>query len=305
MISAGEGRVEKQVSFYSDGLKLAGVLWVPDGLRAGERRAGIVLALGFGGLKEYTVPEVARALMQAGYVALTFDYRGFGESEGPKWYLIPAQQMRDISHATTFLSSQEMVESDRLGIYGTSFGGGNAALAIASDPRLKCLVSVGGVSDGEAWLREMRRYWEWREFLKRLEADRVRRVMTGQSEWVETYDIMVPDPATVETHKGWFETAPHRRYQLPLETGEAVIAHRPISAAHLIAPRPALWVHIEGDWLVPMEQSIRIYERAGEPKKLILLPGGLRHHDVYQGPALEQIAGLAVDWFQTHLPPGG
>jgi pimeloyl-ACP methyl ester carboxylesterase len=240
--------------------------------------------------------------MQAGYVALTFDYRGFGESEGPKWRLIPAEQMRDIWHATTFLAAQETVDPDRLGIYGTSFGGGNAALATATDPRLKCLVSVGGVSDGEAWLRDMRRYWEWREFLKRLEADRLRRVMTGESEWVETYDVMVPDPATVETHKGWFETAPHRRYQLLLETADAVIDHRPIASAHLIAPRPARWIHVEGDWLVPMEQSIRIYERAGEPKELILLPGGLRHHDVYQGPGLERVAGLAVDWFRTHLP---
>jgi fermentation-respiration switch protein FrsA (DUF1100 family) len=293
--------VQQQVSFYSDGLKLAGVLWVPDDVQPGERRAGVVLVLGFGGVKEYTVPDVAQALMQAGYVALTFDYRGFGESEGPKWRLIPAEQIRDIRHATTFLANQAAVDPERLGIYGVSFGGGNATLAAGTDPRLKCLVSVGGVGNGEEWLRGQRRYWEWREFLKRLEQDRARRVLTGESEWVETYDIMVPDPATVETHKAWFETAPHRRYRLPLETGDAVMAHKPEDVAHQISPRPALWIHVEGDWLVPMEHSMRMYERAAEPKQLLLLPG-LRHHDVYQGPSLAVVARHAVSWFETHLP---
>lgn len=293
--------MQQRVTFYSDGLKLAGVLWLPDDREPDERRAGVVLALGFGGLKEYTVPEVAQLLMENGYVALTFDYRGFGESEGPRWRLIPAEQIRDIYHATTFLAAQESVDPDRLGIYGVSFGGGNAALATALDPRLKCLVSVGGVSDGEEWLRGQRRYWEWREFLKRLEVDRTRRVLTGESEWVETYDVMLPDPATVETHRRWFETAPHRRYRLPLETADAVIAHKPISMAHRISPRPAMWIHVEGDWLVPMEHSIRMYELASEPKKLVLLKG-MRHHDVYQGDGLAVVAEHALNWFQTHLP---
>ena len=294
--------MQEPVEFYSDGLKLAGRLWVPEDLAPGERRAGVVCVLGFGGLKEYTVPEVAQALIDHGYIALTFDYRGFGDSEGPKWRIIPAEQMRDIRNATTFLVSQEVVDSDRLGIYGVSFGGGNAAMAAGTDPRLKVMVSVGGVSDGEEWLRGQRRYYEWIEFLDRLEADRVKRVRTGESEWVDTYDIMQPDPATIETHKKWFETAPHRRYQLPLETGEAVIAHKPIEVVPNISPRPALWIHVEGDWLVPMEQSIKAFQMAGEPKKLILLKG-YRHHDVYQGPGLDEAKGHAMEWFGTYLPP--
>lgn len=240
--------------------------------------------------------------MERGYVALTFDYRGFGESEGAKRRLIPAEQVHDIHAATTFLSAQDVVDPARLAICGVSFGGGNAVMAAANDDRLRCVISVNGVADGEDWLRSLRPYWEWRALLRRIEADRVRRAVTGQSEWVDLYEIMVPDPATREAHRKTFAVAPERHHDLPLETAEAVIAHRPILVAHRVAPRPALWIHVEGDCLVPMEQSIRMYERAGEPKKLVLLPGGLRHHDVYQGAGFAEAGRLALGWLEQHVP---
>ena len=43
-----------------------------------------------------------------------------------------------------------------------------------------------------------------------------------------------------------------------------------------------------------------MYARAGEPKKLVVLPG-LRHYDVYGGEGLATTAALALGWFQEHL----
>lgn len=219
--------MERRVDFFSDGLKLAAVLWLPEDLRPGEWRPGVVMAVGFGGEKAFSVPGFARLFMERGYVALTFDYRGFGESEGAKRRLIPAEQVHDIHAATTFLSAQDVVDPARLAICGVSFGGGNAVMAAANDDRLRCVISVNGVADGEDWLRSLRPYWEWRALLRRIEADRVRRAVTGQSEWVDLYEIMVPDPATREAHRKTFAVAPERHHDLPLETAEAVIAPGP------------------------------------------------------------------------------
>lgn len=274
----------RPVHFDSDGLRLSALLWSPERGEAPERRPGVVMACGFGGMKEFSVPGFARCLAEAGYVALTFDYRGFGESEGPRWRLIPSEQVRDLSNAATFLCAQDDVDPVGIGIWGVSFGGGNAVAAAATDARFRCVISVNGVADGLDWMRGQRRYWEWCDLLDRLERDRAQRVATGASEMVDMYEIMVPDPATLEAHTRSFAAEPQRRHGLPLETAEAVIAHRPITMVDRVAPRAALWIHSGADRLVPPEQSVRIHAAAGEPRRLVLLPG-LQHHDVYGGAA--------------------
>ena len=71
----------ERVHFYSEGARLAGMLYLPDGTGAEAKKAGIVLCHGFTGIKEFLLPQYAEAFAQAGFAALTFDYRGFGESD--------------------------------------------------------------------------------------------------------------------------------------------------------------------------------------------------------------------------------
>src|SRR5438105_2650895 len=69
----------QKVRFYSDGARLDGMLYTPDGLPPGEKRAAVVLLAGYTYLKSFVLPDIARALSAAGYAALLFDYRGFGD----------------------------------------------------------------------------------------------------------------------------------------------------------------------------------------------------------------------------------
>lgn len=68
--------MKKPVSFFSEGVKLVGDVYYPDDVRPSEQRAGIVLCHGYTGVKDLYLPENARALNKAGYVAMTFDYKG-------------------------------------------------------------------------------------------------------------------------------------------------------------------------------------------------------------------------------------
>ena len=104
------------VTFYSEGFKLMGDLYRPDGLGAGERRAGIVLCHGYTGVKDLYLPDNARVLTEAGYVVLAFDYKGWGEREGPRTRLAPYSRVADVQAALTFLGAQEEVDETRLGI---------------------------------------------------------------------------------------------------------------------------------------------------------------------------------------------
>ena len=81
-------RTEK-VNFYSEGIKLAGVLYLPDDEKA-KPYPGIVQGPGFLGLKDakhYIM--MFEKLSAAGYACLCFDYRGWGDSEGDQrgWVL--------------------------------------------------------------------------------------------------------------------------------------------------------------------------------------------------------------------------
>ena len=107
---------ERWISFFSEGSRLIGNLFMPSGIEPGEKRPGIVLCHGFTGVRQLMLPDYARLFAEAGFIALIFDYRGFGESEGPKWRLIPLEQVDDIRNALTWLATQPEVDTQRMGL---------------------------------------------------------------------------------------------------------------------------------------------------------------------------------------------
>src|SRR5438105_1387822 len=112
--------MSKPVTFYSEGVKLAGELFLPTDLESGQRRAGIALCRRYTGVRRIYLPDNARVLAEAGYAVLTFDYKGWGDSAGPKTRLAPYSRVADVQAALTFLSVQPEVDAARLGIYRTS-----------------------------------------------------------------------------------------------------------------------------------------------------------------------------------------
>ena len=140
---------DRELHFYSEGIRLAATLSTPDGDCAASRPA-VVLCHGFGGIRQLALPGMAAPLVAAGFAVLRFDYRGFGESDGPRWRLIPDEQVRDIRSAVTFLETVPEVDAARIGIYGTSFGGANALVAAATDPRVRSVAVQVAVADGAA-----------------------------------------------------------------------------------------------------------------------------------------------------------
>ncbi len=166
---------KRTVKFYSESVRLEGDLYLPSDLKAGERRPGIVLCHGFTGLRELILSDYAKVFADAGFVAFTFDYRGFGGSEGEKWRLIPLEQIDDIRNALSFFEAQPQVDPERIGLWGTSFGGANAPYAAAVDSRVKAVVGQVGFGDGERFMLDVRSYGERVELMRKLAEDRHRR----------------------------------------------------------------------------------------------------------------------------------
>jgi fermentation-respiration switch protein FrsA (DUF1100 family) len=72
-------------------------------------------------------------------------------------------------------------------------------------------------------------------------------------------------------------------------------------AVGLLGAKPLLLIHAEGDERIPSEWSQELYDRAAEPRKLILLPGG--HHRSAQHDV--ELQGVALRWLDRELPTEG
>ena len=142
------------VTIPSAGLKLSGVVHVPDDVRPGERRAAFLVLHGFGSNKSSSnTMEPTKMLAELGYVVLRFDMRGCGESEGERGNLICLEQVEDTSSALTFLAKHPAVDPDRIAVVGSSFGGAVAVYTGGVDKRVAAVISNGGWGDGERKFR--------------------------------------------------------------------------------------------------------------------------------------------------------
>jgi uncharacterized protein len=83
----------------------------------------------------------------------------------------------------------------------------------------------------------------------------------------------------------------------PLDLEAWLLAQDVGAAVERIAGRPVILMHAEGDTQVPSDHSEDLYERAGEPRKLVIAPGGA-HTTVQHDPELQ---GMALRWLGRRL----
>ncbi len=296
--------MERKVSFYSDGLKIAGTLYEPEG--AGDHGCpGIVMCQGMLGNKDYfRFPHVARQFAAMGYVALTWDFRGVGESEGDSSRLYPLEMAEDIGNALTYLQVHPKVDPHRLALIGWSWGGGMVPYVAGLDARVSCAISVVGFGDGKRSLHSLRRLWEWLEFLALLEEDRKSRVVTGDSKRMSLAEFWGADPSINETMEQDLSKMPGMEGvkigSYSLASAEKLMEFRPIDVVDRISPRPILYIAGAKDLVTPAEEVAEMYKRTKEPKSLKVIPG-ISHYEVYEEPYLSQVTELAKDWLKEHL----
>lgn len=130
---------KQPIEFISDGLTIRGVAQWPEG--AGPFPI-VVLGHGLGGLKEWTLPEVAAALVEIGIAGLWFDFRNFGASDGtPREEVSHEGRLQDWQNAIGYVTSLAEVDSHRIGVWGTSLGGRDVLAFSWWDRRVKAVVT--------------------------------------------------------------------------------------------------------------------------------------------------------------------
>jgi alpha-beta hydrolase superfamily lysophospholipase len=261
------------ITFYSDGLRLDGELYVPDGWEPGQELPAVVACSGYQGLKTIHPARFARALVPNGYVVLGFDYRGFGYSDGPRGRLVPQEQVEDVRAAVSFLEARPEVDASRIGLIGWALGGGVVIAEAAEDERVRAVVACNAIGDGWRSTRFMHDEESWQRLMDRIAADRRTRAQHGSSELVHPFEVVRLDTVTGGYVSEELYKAPGFGMPVTLEAAERLLRFAPDRLVHQLAPRPLLLIHGDQNELHAPEESKILYENAGEPKRLVLLEG--------------------------------
>ena len=312
MLSTDAAHEATHVEFDADGTTLRGWLYHPRGRAAAA--PAVVMAHGYNCIKELYLDRYAAAIADAGHVVLAYDHRNFGDSDGePRQELDPWMHVRDYRNAITFVQTLDGIDPERIGIWGTSYSGGHVLVVAAVDRRVRCVVAqVPTISGWQSTLRRIapqalpsqRDAWD---------ADRLERYKGNPPKMVP----MVVDPAAggAASHASadaWDffmgKNAPEQdkwrfkkwRNEITLRSLEMYSEYEPGAFIERIAPTPLLMVLGDADVVCPTDLALAAFNRAGEPKRLELYPGG--HFSAYTGQ-FDRAAKAATDWFRQHLRP--
>nr|WP_263323485.1 alpha/beta fold hydrolase [Neobacillus sp. Marseille-Q6967] len=291
---------ERQISFYSEGFKLDGTIYLPDDYQPGEKRPAIIPNSGYQGFNEFYPRLFARNLTEAGYVCLGFDYRGFAQSEGQQGRVILDEQVQDIINAITFLQIQEEVDPENIGLIGWGMGASNVVRVAASDDRVKSVAALNGFFNGERWLKSIHSFVEWVEIKKMVEEDRILRVTTGSSKYEDPFIHYPLDPATNDyVQKELAPLSPFGK-QTQLQFTESIISLNADKIAKDIQC-PLFVAHGKDNLLHPVDESIYFFKAATEPKQLYIING--KHNDFmyHEHPVFQELIQQLETFFKKSL----
>ena len=304
--------MQQEVVFYSWGCRIAGMLHVPDDCAASQRHPAVVMCHGMANDRDESGQHtfMAEKLEETGYVVLRFDFRGCGVSGAPRGrMLIGTEWPQDLRSALTYLSMRPEVDPERIGALGSSWGGAVTAYTAAFDSRIKAAVSLGGPANGERWLRHQ---WKsqhgeegWQQFLADVVADRIRRVQGQASRVVRLIGGFIPvEPDQIPFYEEFLAAHPIMVSAVPLEVADDVLYFWPEEMASRIAPTPIRFIHGTADPVVDPQEGDIFCERAGKPKDLCLIEGGIHQLLSPEDSGIEmanQAADLVLEWFAKYL----
>jgi dipeptidyl aminopeptidase/acylaminoacyl peptidase len=292
--------LQREITLWSDGTRLSGVLLYPKDRKEDEKLPAIVLCNGWGGTKAFLMRSgIAPRFAEAGYVVINYDYRGWGDSDSRlvvrgkmakpdkngyvtvkaqaiREVVDPVDQQDDIDAAVSYVHGEPMVDKDRIGIWGTSFGGGHVIYRAAHDSRITCVVAqVGSMPDD--WTK---RYPDGLKNVYQQKSDRARGLAEPVPQGGGSPGVLRGTPYS-----------------------ERIALFNPGQYADRVKV-PTLLIDAEKEHYFKIkDNSGRVHEilkKNGVPTDYHVLKGK-KHYDVYSGETLDEVMKFEIPWFDKYL----
>ncbi len=289
----------RAANIMSEGVRLHAEIFSLKTL-AGKQLPTIIMAHGWGGTAA-NFRRDAVELAGAGYLVITFDYRGWGESdsrviltgqaparkEGLRFtaevmevreVVDPLEETTDWFNAIHWAMGEPMVDKNRVGLRGSSYSGGHVVYAAARDPRVKAIVSQVGSLDSRP---------------------KAVAIAGGESDQIK----LAYEEATKRARGELGYPAPRARVIGNLQGGpirDKLLLYAPVEDAGKLKNCAALFIVAEKEELFDNKDHGKLaYDRAPGPKKYVVVPG-ITHYGIYTS-ARDQAIKLAIEWFDQYL----
>lgn len=288
------------VEFYSGGTTCRGWLYRPP---ANQPAPVVVMAHGFGGVREMRLDVFAERFCQAGYACLVFDYRHFGASDGlPRQLLDIDSQLADWQATIGFARCRADIDGSRIALWGTSFSGGHVIVTAARDPAIAAVIAQCPFTDGMASLLSM----SPRTGLKVAS----RALIDVIAMRLGKAPVMVP--IVGPPHSAAVMTAPGAlpamlamvpdgtswRNEVAARIALQVLSFRPGRQAAAV-DCPLLFCLCQADDVTPARATLD-YARNALRSEVKLYPEG--HFDIYVGEAFERVVADQITFLREHVP---
>ncbi len=288
----------REAVIFSDGVRMAGDLYLPKGLKPEDKLPAIVLCAGTGGTKTGTGGRLGPIFATNGYVALAFDYRGWGESDSKlittekqprpdangevevkaravRWQMDFADQSMDIRAAVSFIAGEPNVDKERIGIWGSSYGGGLVTWTAGNDPRVKCVAAqVPGM--GVRTPQAVARAFEYHTKQSRGEVE----------------------PVPFETGKMTGKMATYTQMRVNPTKG---LGFNPVEAAAKVTV-PVIFIVAENEELSSNAAVEAVHKNLRDravPSEYHIIKG-ITHYGVYR-EGFDEATRVELEWFNRHL----
>ena len=295
-VAADPALEHRSVSFFSDGVRLAGDVFKPAGLAPEEKLPGILLIHGWGGNKANLNRAYAPQFASAGFVVMTFDLRSWGESDGflladealptaeetsavtvearhVRAIVNPLKMIEDARAALAWFVAESNLQADNIGVWGTSLGGGLALVTAAEDDRIKAFVTqIGAVNNKAAF-------------------EAIPDAMVNRWETQRARGEIAPYPgpeSASEGLRGYPDLIAMKRYDPAAYWDRLKV--------------PTLIIDAEDEQLFDRRlNGVALHERlkGRVATRYVALPG--EHYDIYRDEGHAAALELARDWFVEHL----
>ncbi|MBP7582416.1 MAG: alpha/beta hydrolase [Spirochaetes bacterium] len=289
------------IQFTSKGATCRGWLYQP---KKKGSSACIVMAHGFGGVREMRLDAYAERFAAAGYRVLVFDYRHFGSSGGrPRQLLSIRRQHQDWRAAIRFARSLPGVDAGRIILWGTSFSGGHVAFMAARDGNVAAVISQVPHLDGMATAKAAGIAQNLRLGFAALR-DMVRMIFHLIPHYVEI--VAAPGELGAMTAPGAIEGVMRlipEGFKYETKVAARIFLSVAAYSPGKLAPKIAC------PWLVQVALRDLTTPSAPAEKAIARAPRGelikynLDHFDVYVPPHFERSVGDQLAFLQRHAAP--
>jgi dienelactone hydrolase len=262
----------------------------------------LVMAHGLGAVRTMRLDAYAERFSAAGYACLVFDYRNFGDSAGaPRQLLDIGMQLQDWTVAVAYAKTLPGIDHNRIGLWGTSFGGGHVIATAARLPGIAAVVSQCPFTDSIASLGKMNPLT-----IPRITALAVRDLVGARLGRPPVMIATAGRPGEValmhapDAYSGYMGLAPEGttlRNEVAARIGVKFLPYRPGRLASKISC-PILFCVCESDSVAPSGPTRR-YAAAAPHGQVKLYPEG--HFDIYVGDAFERVVADQLEFLDNNL----